>query len=85
MDLTNPFLTLTCKLGWMSTHSSSCYRFVIVAKKFYYLFPKKAFEGLGFVHLKILYGGNSPNGHCHKWTALLMDTFTKPHFSVLPY
>ena len=56
-----------------------------LSKKFYYLFPKKAFEGLGFVHLKILYGGNSPHRHSHKRTALLMDTFMKPHFSLPPY
>lgn len=36
-----------------------------LSKKFYYLFLKKAFEGLGFVHLKILYGGNSPHRHPH--------------------
>ena len=46
MDLTNPFLTLTCKLGWMSMHSSSCYRFVILAKSFTIYSQRKPLKDL---------------------------------------
>ena len=46
MDLTNPFLTLTCKLGWMSMHSSSCYRFVILARSFTIYSQRKPLKDL---------------------------------------
>ena len=41
--------------------------------------------GLNKKRLLVIYSGSPPNNHSRKPTAILMASFTKPRFSLLPY